>query len=426
MRLDSSTSHLRNGLTVILHVNRNAPVVAVVVFVRAGSRNERPGKTGLAHLFEHLMFKGSRGVADGEHFRLLQEVGATVNGATSEDRTFYYEVVPRIALEQALFLESDRLGGLLEALTEEKLENQRSVVINERRQRYENQPYGVAPELISGVFFPGDHPYRWPVIGYPEDLRRAGLDDMQDFFRSCYTPGNICLSLAGDFDPDEALRLVDRYFSGIPEGTPPPRPSRAPVRVEQNRRIIHEDTVALPRLYLVWPAPPLFSPEEPAADLLATILGDGKNSRLTMSLITTRRIAQTVSVYIDPMELDGMSVIDVTGKPDMPLTNIEADIMGTLSDIAENGVKAEELAAARLSVRRSLVQGRLSNFGRAYGFALCQTAGGGADTFNDEFARYDAVTGADIRKAAERLRGPNVGLSVVPQGKLNLVSRWEN
>ncbi|MBI1807368.1 MAG: insulinase family protein, partial [Ignavibacteria bacterium] len=246
---------LNNGLTVILHEDHSAPVSAVVAMYHVGSKNEKEKRTGFAHLFEHMMFQGSEHVGDDQHFKLLQEVGANLNGFTTEDGTTYYEVVPSNHLELALYLESDRMGFLLPAMTQAKLDNQRDVVKNERRQNVDNRPYGTADEKIAKAMFPPSHPYSWPVIGYMEDLSAASLEDVKEFFRTYYAPNNACLVVAGDFNPAETKQMVEKYYATIPRGGDFERPKLVPVSLTEEKRMTFEDKVQLPRLYLSWHSP---------------------------------------------------------------------------------------------------------------------------------------------------------------------------
>ncbi|MGH9857476.1 MAG: M16 family metallopeptidase, partial [Acidobacteriota bacterium] len=242
---------LPNGLDVILHEDHSIPMVAVNIWYHVGSKNEKPGRTGFAHLFEHMMFQGSRH-HDKEYFEPLQKVGGSINGSTSEDRTNYWENVPSNQLELALWLEADRMGFLLPAMTQEKLDNQRDVVKNERRQGLENQPYAKAYDLIPALLYPKDHPYSWPVIGSMADLSAASLEDVSDFFRTYYAPNNASLCIAGDFQPAEAKKLVEKYFASIPAGPPVDRLQAWRPQLEGVRRATLEDQVSLPRVFMVW------------------------------------------------------------------------------------------------------------------------------------------------------------------------------
>lgn len=253
---------LKNGLTVILHEDHSAPIAALVVMYHVGSKNEKVKRTGFAHLFEHMMFQGSQHVRDEEHFRLLQEVGANVNGTTSYDRTNYFEVLPSNYLELALYLESDRMGFLLPAMTQSKLDNQRDVVKNERRQRVDNQPYGRAGEMIDKMLYPEDHPYRWPVIGYMEDLTAASLEDVTEFFRVYYAPNNAVVSVAGDIDPVKTKAWIQKYFGDFPAGVDIGRPQPRQIVLDRDQRAVYEDRVQLPRLYLTWHGPRMNTRED--------------------------------------------------------------------------------------------------------------------------------------------------------------------
>ena len=270
---------LSNGLDVLVHEDHACPIVAVNVWYHVGSKNEVPGRTGFAHLFEHLMFEGSQHHDHG-YFQPLQGAGASLNGSTNADRTNYWEVVPTNALELALWMESDRMGYLLPALTEAKFSNQRDVVLNERRQNYENRPYGLAPMVMLAALYPPDHPYHWTTIGEIDDLHAARLDDVREFFATYYHPANASLSVAGDVTGDRAMALARAYFEDLPAGptTPPVRPQTPALAGEQ--RLVHEDRVELPRVYLAWQSPAMFADGDAALDLAADVLANGKTSRL--------------------------------------------------------------------------------------------------------------------------------------------------
>jgi zinc protease len=284
---------LPNGLRVIMHVDKSTPVVAVNVWYHVGSKNEVAGRTGFAHLFEHMMFQGSKNY-NNDYFTPLQEAGATINGSTNVDRTNYFELVPSNFLELALFMEADRMGGLLEAMTQDKLDNQRDVVKNERRQNYDNQPYGTAYEKIQKIMYAPEHPYSWTTIGSLEDLTNASMDDVKGFFREYYVPNNASLVIAGDFNPKEARKLVEKHFGGIAKGAPVKRPNPAAPKLDKEIRTTFEDAVQLPRLYMVWHAAPRFTQDEAVLDILASILSNGRGSRLQNNLVYDKQLAQTV------------------------------------------------------------------------------------------------------------------------------------
>src|SRR5262252_6268530 len=253
IKIPIETYVLPNGLTVILSTDHSTPTVAVASWYHVGSKNETPGRTGFAHLFEHVMFTGSGHVPYGLHDKFTEGVGGSNNVTTSNDRTVYFETIPSNYLETALWLESDRMGFLLDTLDIAKLNAQRDVVKNERRQSYDNQPYGRAPEIISQAMYPATHPYSWPVIGSMADLSAASEDDVKNFFRSYYAPNNAFLSIVGDFDPSEAKAMVVKYFGEFSRAKPVQRPAAAPVTLSAEKRLVYEDRVQIPRLYIVWP-----------------------------------------------------------------------------------------------------------------------------------------------------------------------------
>src|SRR5687768_17893770 len=275
---------LKNGLRVIMHRDTSTPIVAVNLWYHVGSKNEVVGRTGFAHLFEHMMFQGSKNYND-DYFFPLQEVGANLNGTTSSDRTNYYEIVPSNFLELALFMEADRMGGLLEAMTQEKLDNQRDVVKNERRQSYDNQPYGTAFEKIGAIMYPKGHPYNWTTIGSLDDLQAATMDDVKAFFRRYYVPNNTVLVLSGDFDEKQARTWIEKYFGPIAKGAAITRPKNPMPKLAEEIRTTVEDAVPLPRRYMVWHTVPQFAPDEAALDILAYVLSTGRSSRLQGNLL---------------------------------------------------------------------------------------------------------------------------------------------
>jgi zinc protease len=406
---------LSNGLTLLLSEDHSAPLAALVVMYHVGSKNETAGRTGFAHLFEHLMFKGSRNVADGEHFRLLQEIGASVNGSTSEDRTNYYEVVPGSHLELALFLEADRMGGLLDALGQEKLDNQRDVVKNERRQSYDNQPYGKAHETLSAALFPPGHPYSWPVIGSMEDLSAATLDDVRRFFTTYYVPANAVVAIAGDIDPREAAGLVETHFGRIAGGPPPPRVTAPPAGIASEKRLVMEDRVRLPRLYVSWHSPAMGTQEDAVYDLLTNLLAVGRNSRLYREMVFERQIAQSVVTYQDGMELSGVASIVATARPGHTLQELEESIRKILQSVARGEITDAEFDAARNAAEVHYAGTRVTALQRANGLATYRTLAGDAGAFNTHFSRFARVTREDLSEAAAALAsGPAVLLSVIP------------
>ena len=306
---------LPNGLTVIVHEDHSAPILSVNCWYHVGSGRETPGRTGFAHLFEHLMFEGSKNVPEGAFDRWLEAVGGDNNGSTQVDRTNYYENVPSNALEVPLFLESDRMGFLLDSLTPKTVDGQRDVVKNERRQGVENQPYGKVEDVLPPALFPKDHPYSWPVIGSMADLTAASQEDVRDFFRKWYGPANASLVIAGDVDAKEARRLAEKWFADVPKSEPVEPLVPRPVVLREEKRITLEDKVQLPRLYAAWVTPPAFAPGDAALDALGALLSTGKNSRLYKRLVYELQVAQDVTAFQDSNALASTFQVIVPALP---------------------------------------------------------------------------------------------------------------
>jgi zinc protease len=420
------TSHrLDNGLDVIVHEDRACPIVAVNVWYHVGSKNEVPGRTGFAHLFEHLMFEGSQHYDRG-YFHPLQEAGASLNGSTNADRTNYWEVVPSNALELALWMESDRMGFLLPALTPAKFDNQRDVVLNERRQNYENRPYGLAGMAVMGALYPADHPYHWLTIGAADDLRAASLDDVKAFFQTYYRPANASLAIAGDVDTTEVLCLVTDYFGDIDGGAEPPRVEPAtPAALTREIRLLHEDRVELPRLYLAWHSPALFAAGDAELDLVADLLSSGKTSRLYRSLVYEQRIATEIAASQNSREAGGFFQVAATAAPGRTLAELDRAITAELDGMARTGPSTPEMervlaqAEAHFIFRLQTVGGfgGKSDQLNAYNVFLDDPG-----FFERDLARYRAVTPDALKRAtAEWLRRDRrVALSVVPHGRVAL------
>ncbi len=326
---------LANGLDVIVHEDHHVPIVAVNIWYHVGSKNERPGRTGFAHLFEHLMFEGSEHHNHG-YFPPLQQAGALLNGSTNTDRTNYWEVVPTSAIDLALFMESDRMGYLLPALTAERFENQRDVVLNERRQNYENRPYGLAMMAISSVLYPPEHPYSWMTIGAADDIRAMQLEDVQSFFRTYYHPANASLVLAGDIETERAFALAEHYFGELEAGVRP-EPVQAAATVTREHRLLLEDRVELPRVYMAWHSPAMFAADDAEMDLLADLLANGKTSRLYRTLVYEKRMALDVSGFQNSRELGGFLMVVATAAPGHSLMDIAAIIDAELQHVVERG-----------------------------------------------------------------------------------------
>ncbi|PYQ71566.1 MAG: insulinase family protein [Acidobacteria bacterium] len=425
MKLSYAKHTLGNGLDVLLHEDHGCPIVAVNVWYHVGSKNEHPGHTGFAHLFEHLMFEGSQH-HDRGFFQPLQGAGATLNGSTNADRTNYWEVVPPNALELALWMESDRMGFLLPALTEAKFSNQRDVVLNERRQNYENRPYGLAPMALLAALFPPDHPYHWTTIGEIADLQAVQLDEVHAFFRRYYHPANASLALAGDFDPDEALGLVDQYFGTIDAGLRV-GPVRASASLSDETRLFFEDRVELPRLYFAWLTPAMFADGDADLDLATDLLANGKTSRLYRRLVFEQRIATDVSASQNSREIAGYAQITATAAPDHALDEIEAVIVDEIARLAAEGPTDDEIDRGRVQAEAQFVF-RLQTIGgfggksdqlNAYNVFLGDPA-----YFDRDLERYHAVTASSLRQAVARYLDPlrRVTLSIVPRGRADLAA----
>ena len=419
MNLPFEKRTLANGLDVIVHEDRDVPIVAVNIWYHVGSKNERPGRTGFAHLFEHLMFEGSEHHNAG-YFPPLQQAGALLNGSTSTDRTNYWEVVPTSALDLALWMESDRMGYLLPALTAARFENQRDVVLNERRQNYENRPYGLAMMAISAALYPPDHPYHWMTIGAAEDIKAMQLDEVQAFFRTYYHPANASLVLAGDIETARAFDLAEQYFGGLPAGARPAKVT-ASAGVVREHRLLLEDRVELPRIYMAWHSPAMFAPGDAEMDLLSDILANGKTSRLYRALVYERRVAVDVSAYQGSRELGGYFLLVATAAPGQSLADIATLIDGELQTLLEEGPTGSELERGQAQAESHFVY-RLQTVGGFGGKSDQLNAYnvwcGDPGYFATDVNRYAGVTREGVRDAARRwLRvDQRVLLSAVPRG----------
>jgi zinc protease len=419
VRLSFTKTTLSNGLDVIVHEDHHVPLVGVSVWYHVGSKNERPGLTGLAHLFEHLMFEGAEHQPQG-YFEPLQRAGAAINGSTNADRTNYWEVVPKDATEFALWMEADRMGWLLPGLTDARFSNQRDVVLNERRQTYENRPYGLAQFAVHEAVYPREHPYRWPTIGDPADLRAATPDDARDFFGRYYHPANASLAIAGDIATDDAFRLVRELFEEIPSG-PDVTPVRAAAPVARGQRMVLEDRVELPRLYLAWPTPALFAHGDAAFDMLAHFLATGRASRLYRRLIHQEHLAADVSASQGSRELCSLFQIAVTAAAGVSLETLQRAVAEEIARLASEGPVGDELERGRVTAEALFVY-RLQTLGGFGGKADQLNAynvfRGTPGYFEEDLQRYLAVTPEDLKAAAGQLAPDSAtALSVVPRGR---------
>jgi zinc protease len=408
-KLEFEKYTLPNGLQVILHVDRKLPIVHVNQWYHVGSKNERVGRTGFAHLFEHMMFQGSTNASE-DYFVYVEKLGANlqeggVNGTTNNDRTNYFATVPSGNLETLLWVESDRLATLADSTSQEKLDEQRKVVKNERRQGLENQPYGRWFSLLFEGIYPSGHPYSWPVIGSQEDLTAASLDDVKDFFRRYYTPNNLSLVIAGDFDKAEAKRLVEKYFGAIPPGPALDRPSRWVPTLSSPKIVEVNDRVSLERVYIGWPAPPYFSPEDTALDITGRILSDGLSSRLNRALVYDRPLATAVAAFNISGEISDAFVIQATARPGTSLDQIEQVIADEISRLAKEGPSAEELDRAKTKQEAEFISGleRIGGFGgKADVLNQYNVYLGEPGKVDADLQRYRALTPSAIRDAVAR------------------------
>ena len=413
---------LANGLNVILHRDTSIPAVAVNVWYYVGSANEKPGRTGFAHLFEHLMFEGSKHVPEGQFDILLEGAGGDNNGSTSNDRTNYVIDVPANALELALFLESDRMGYLLDTMSPERVDGQRDVVKNERRQSYENRPYGMASIELDKMLWPATHPYSWPTIGHMEDLTAASYSDVVEFFKKYYAPNNASLVIAGDIDFDRTRALVEKWFGEIPRG-PVVEPIAPPAAILTDvQRKTLTDKVTLPRLYLAWLTPRFYAPGDSALDVTSSVLTGGKNSRLYKRLVYDMQIAQDVSAFQQSGALGSSFMIVATARTGHTAAELQKVIDEELDRLRRDGPEPREVQRAINQMEASFYQRmeRIGSFGgKADQLNVYAFAGGGPDYFAEDLARYTSLSPADIRSAALQWLPPDrrVELVVEPEDK---------
>jgi zinc protease len=406
---------LKNGLKVVLHEDKSTPVVAVNTWYHVGSKNEETGRTGFAHLFEHMMFQGSKNY-NTDYFTPLQEAGGSINGTTNQDRTWYYETVPSNFLELALFLEADRMGGLLEAMTQEKLDNQRDVVKNERRQRVDNQPYGTAFEKIGAIMYPQGHPYNWTTIGSLEDLQAATLDDVKAFFRRYYVPNNAVLILSGDFDEKQARGWIEKYFGPIAKGGDIARPTNPMPKLDKEIRTTVEDAVPLARRYMVWHSVPQYTPDEPALDMLGYILSTGRSSRLQSNLIYGKEIAQQIGAFNGTNEIGGTFQIQATARPGKSLDDIEKEINAEIERIKAEAPTADEMTRAKNSIESQTIFGLQTVLGKGSQLGTYTGYLNKPAYFQADLDRYGRVTAADVQRVAKTYLTPNrLVMSYIPR-----------
>jgi predicted Zn-dependent peptidase len=422
MKIPIETFRLENGLFVTLSEDHTAPIVAVNLWYHVGSANERVGRTGFAHLFEHMLFQGSEHVGSNEHFELIQRAGGTLNGSTWLERTNYYETVPSNQLALALWLEADRMGNLLPAMTQEKLDNQRDVVKNERRWSVDNQPYGTWVERLTALTFPETHPFHHSLIGSMEDLSEASLDDVKQFFRAYYTPDNAVLSIAGDFDPAEARVLVERYFGGITrgEGKPPLPPMELPPSFGGMRREVVADDVALPRLYLAFRSPTFGSEEYYAASVAGAVLGMRRGSRLHKSLVRERQVAADAATFtFDLAKGTDLLVADVMARPETEPGKLEEEVGKEIDRLVEKGVTDAEVDRAVSLIETDMITALQSASERADRLSMFATFFGQPELLNEQAEKYHAVSAKQVNEFARSSLGSDnrASLLFVPKSE---------
>lgn len=418
LKIDYEKYSLTNGLQVILYPDQSFPLVAVNVWYRVGSANEKPGKTGFAHLFEHMMFQGSQNIPKEGHFRHIQEAGGSLNGSTSIDRTNYFETVPANYFKLPLWLESDRMGFMLSGLTQEKLDNQKEVVMNERRQHYDNQPYGLAWEKLFSNLFSADHPYSWPTIGWMEDIAKFELEYVKKFFRTYYTPNNASLVVGGNFEIERTKDLIEKYFGEIQAGNSVPEISSSKQVVTETKKIILEDEVQLSRIYLAFHTEKAFSRNDASLDLLSDILTSAKNARLQKSLVFEKQIVQEISSFQYSAKLDGSFIIVATAKPGVSLETIKKEIENEISKLITGGITEDEMTRAKNSLKSSYIYSLqkldlIVDHLNHYNFFLNEP-----DSFVFDLSRYENVTREQVIDAAKKyLLNAHVELNVIPKTK---------
>jgi zinc protease len=407
---------LANGIEIILFQDRNLPSIAINIWYRVGSANEIKGKSGLAHLFEHMMFQGSKNVPKEMHFRYIQEAGGSLNASTSFDRTNYFEKLPANEFELALWLESDRMGLFLDALDQVKLDNQKSVVLNERLERYDNQPYGLAWEKLLGNLYPKDHPYSWPTIGYYKDIESYTLDDVQAFFKQYYSSSNATIVVAGNFETDKIKSLIEKYFGELTKAEKPPTLNSTPVKLEETKSITFEDKVNLERIYLAWHTQNAFNEYDAALDILSDIFSGSKNARLTRKLVYELQIVQDINSMQFSGKYGGHFMIVATAKPGKSLDEIRNIIFNEVSLLIDKNISKLELQRSKNVIKSNFIYSlqnidTVADLLNLYNFYL-----GEPNSFNFDLNRYNNVDEAKIHRVAEKYLQKNyVELRIVPE-----------
>ncbi|MCX7945086.1 MAG: insulinase family protein [Deltaproteobacteria bacterium] len=415
LKFDIETYKLNNGLVVFLLEDHSLPIVAVDVNYNVGSKNEVRGKTGFAHLFEHIMFQGSKHFND-DYFKALQDIGGEVNGATNQDRTRYYEILPSNYLERALWLESDRMGYLLDALSEERLKNQISVVINEYRQNYENRPYGMVYFELLKLLYPPHHPYSWPTIGFPEDISTATLEDVKNFFTTYYSVNNATIAIAGDINKEETKRLVEKYFGSFKPSKPVKYVSKWSPPLTETKRVIMKENVNLPKIYIAFPSTPIFEKYDAEMDIIAKVLGENENSRLYKKLVKERKLASDVSAYQSSGQIAGYLLITVTLFKDKDIEEARELILKEIDKIINTGITNKELQQAKSYFKSDFIRSlkRLGGFGGITDrMNFYYQMLGNPNMFEYDLNRYINATLSSVKTAAKKYLNQNYAEIIV-------------
>jgi len=419
---------LSNGLTLIVHEDHSDPVVHVDVTYHVGSAREEIGKSGFAHFFEHMMFQGSDNVADEQHFKIVSDAGGTLNGSTNRDRTNYYETVPSNQLEKMLWLEADRMGFLLDAVTQKKFEIQRSTVKNERGQNYDNRPYGLAGETSSRSLYPYGHPYSWLTIGYVEDLNRVNVDDLKNFFLRWYGPNNATVTIGGDVKPADVVKLVEKYFGSIPRG-PEVKPVTVPAAVlSADRYVSYTDNYAkLPLFSVVYPTVPNYHPDMGALACLGQVLGQGKNSVLYQQLVK-KQYALQASAFSSLSELAGEMSFQLVPSPGKSLAKMDSLFRDALDSFEARGITDDDITKFKGGIEAQQINGLQSVSGKVSQLAAFQTFSGNPNKIADLIKMYQAVTKEDVMRVYNQyIKGKfAVRLSVLPKGQEALIAAADN
>lgn len=425
LSIDFEPYKLDNGLNVILHQDKSDPIVSVAIQYHVGSNRETVGKTGFAHLFEHMMFQQSENVAEDQFFKKIQAAGGTLNGGTNKDGTVYYEVVPKNALEMVLWLESDRMGYLINTVTQAAFANQQDVVINEKRQSYDNNPYGHNRWVIDKNLFPEGHPYNWQVIGEMEDLSTATVEDVKEFHGKWYVPNNATLVLAGDFETEEVKPLIEKYFGEIPAGEEVTDMEPIPVTLEETKRLYHEDNFAkTPLLTMAWPSIEQYNPDAYALRFLGQLLGTGKKAPMYKVLVKDKKLTSRVSVYNSAMELSGKFNISVPANAGTSLAEAEAAIFEAFAMFEEEGIKESDLERIKAGLETSFYNGISSVLGKSFQLARANEYAGDPGFILTDIENIKAVTIEDVQRVYDKyIKDKHYVLtSFVPKGAMDLVA----